>query len=387
MANLIAQVGGATFETRLYITTKQSKVAEAHDAPWDDVWGGSTRPGARSASEHGMGATSGAGKVGITGRPAGVEAGTGRRAAAQRDYISSRVGGCQPAHLICSLLQGVRRVFVLPGAKIDRIIEVMRTCDELEVVLCRNEQTAAFMAAGTCVQGSDGACRASNATLHLSAMHPAWGSAKSPGEAAPPGERRPTQPNGFTSAAAHPVVPPFLMHPPLLLSAFRPRAAHRAGRCGAGHFGCAPAAVGSNPVGSMNAAGLLQSASFPSYLHALAEHGPLFCLLCLHAAAGPGVTNLTTALLPSCLPSTPFPPAFLTATAGPGVTNLTTALATANCEGDPVVALGGNVPVNQRYKATHQVGKKSGAVGSRWSGGAGLHRACEQLRVRAVTAG
>lgn len=34
------------------------------------------------------------------------------------------------------------------GAKIDRVIEVMRTCEELEIVLCRNEQSAAFMAAG-----------------------------------------------------------------------------------------------------------------------------------------------------------------------------------------------------------------------------------------------
>ena len=40
--------------------------------------------------------------------------------------------------------------------------------------------------------------------------------------------------------------------------------------------------------------------------------------------------------------------------AGPGVTNLVTALATANCEGDPIVALGGNAPIAQRYKATHQ---------------------------------
>lgn len=48
-------------------------------------------------------------------------------------------------------------------------------------------------------------------------------------------------------------------------------------------------------------------------------------------------------------------PSHCSPSAGPGVTNLTTALATANCEGDPIVALGGNVPSSQRYKATHQV--------------------------------
>ncbi|KAI7836323.1 hypothetical protein COHA_009831 [Chlorella ohadii] len=108
------------------------------------------------------------------------------------------------AHVVVQNLiaQGVRRVFVIPGAKIDRILEVMRTCEELEIVLCRNEQSAAHMAAGH---------------------------------------------------------------------------GRRTGRAGV-----------------------------------------------------------------------------VLVTSGPGVTNLTTALATANCEGDPVVALGGNVPVSQRYKATHQ---------------------------------
>lgn len=53
---------------------------------------------------------------------------------------------CPPIHT--PLLQGVRRVFMIPGAKIDRIVEVLRNTDEIEVVLCRNEQTAAFMAAG-----------------------------------------------------------------------------------------------------------------------------------------------------------------------------------------------------------------------------------------------
>lgn len=42
------------------------------------------------------------------------------------------------------------------------------------------------------------------------------------------------------------------------------------------------------------------------------------------------------------------------ATSGPGVTNLITGLATATSEGDPVLAIGGEVPVNERLKKTHQ---------------------------------
>ena len=41
-------------------------------------------------------------------------------------------------------------------------------------------------------------------------------------------------------------------------------------------------------------------------------------------------------------------------TSGPGCSNLVTGLATANTEGDPIVALGGAVPVDQRLKQTHQ---------------------------------
>lgn len=41
-------------------------------------------------------------------------------------------------------------------------------------------------------------------------------------------------------------------------------------------------------------------------------------------------------------------------TSGPGVSNLATGLATANTEGDPVVALGGAVPVSDRLKQAHQ---------------------------------
>src|SRR5580658_6183603 len=42
------------------------------------------------------------------------------------------------------------------------------------------------------------------------------------------------------------------------------------------------------------------------------------------------------------------------ATSGPGVSNMTTALATANSEGDPVVALGGAVATAEALKQIHQ---------------------------------
>src|SRR5437879_11745937 len=41
-------------------------------------------------------------------------------------------------------------------------------------------------------------------------------------------------------------------------------------------------------------------------------------------------------------------------TSGPGVSNLTTGLATANSEGDPVVALGGAVATSEALKQIHQ---------------------------------
>src|SRR3984885_15063374 len=42
------------------------------------------------------------------------------------------------------------------------------------------------------------------------------------------------------------------------------------------------------------------------------------------------------------------------ATSGPGVSNLTTGLATANSEGDPMIALGGSVATSQSLKLIHQ---------------------------------
>lgn len=41
-------------------------------------------------------------------------------------------------------------------------------------------------------------------------------------------------------------------------------------------------------------------------------------------------------------------------TSGPGVANLATGLATATAEGDPVLAIGGQVPLPERVKSTHQ---------------------------------
>src|ERR1700752_616572 len=41
-------------------------------------------------------------------------------------------------------------------------------------------------------------------------------------------------------------------------------------------------------------------------------------------------------------------------TSGPGVSNLATGLATANTEGDPVVARGGAVPTSESLKQVHQ---------------------------------
>src|SRR5713101_8895857 len=42
------------------------------------------------------------------------------------------------------------------------------------------------------------------------------------------------------------------------------------------------------------------------------------------------------------------------ATSGPGVSNLVTGLATANSEGDPIVALGGAAPTSESLKSVHQ---------------------------------
>ena len=47
-------------------------------------------------------------------------------------------------------------------------------------------------------------------------------------------------------------------------------------------------------------------------------------------------------------------PGVVLVTSGPGVANLPTGLLTATTEGDPIVALGGNVPLGMKFKETHQ---------------------------------
>ena len=47
-------------------------------------------------------------------------------------------------------------------------------------------------------------------------------------------------------------------------------------------------------------------------------------------------------------------PGVVLVTSGPGVANLTTGLLTATTEGDPVVAIAGNVPLSMKFKETHQ---------------------------------
>jgi len=47
-------------------------------------------------------------------------------------------------------------------------------------------------------------------------------------------------------------------------------------------------------------------------------------------------------------------PGVVMVTSGPGVTNLTTGLLTATTEGDPIIAIGANVPRNMQLKQTHQ---------------------------------
>jgi len=47
-------------------------------------------------------------------------------------------------------------------------------------------------------------------------------------------------------------------------------------------------------------------------------------------------------------------PGVVIVTSGPGVTNLTTGLLTATTEGDPIIAIGANVPRSMRLKQTHQ---------------------------------
>lgn len=76
------------------------------------------------------------------------------------------------------------------------------------------------------------------------------------------------------------------------------------------------------------------------------KHSSIKLVLCRHeqnAAFMAGAFGRLTGKVGVCI-----------ATSGPGVTNLTTGLATATSEGDPVLAIGGEVPIDQRLKKTHQ---------------------------------
>jgi acetolactate synthase-1/2/3 large subunit len=50
----------------------------------------------------------------------------------------------------CLRQHGVTHVFCIPGAKIDAVFDVLRAADEIELVVCRREQNAAFSAGGIC---------------------------------------------------------------------------------------------------------------------------------------------------------------------------------------------------------------------------------------------
>jgi acetolactate synthase-1/2/3 large subunit len=48
----------------------------------------------------------------------------------------------------CLRRQGVTHVFGIPGAKIDAVFDALRAADDIELVVCRHEQNAAFIAGG-----------------------------------------------------------------------------------------------------------------------------------------------------------------------------------------------------------------------------------------------
>ncbi len=48
----------------------------------------------------------------------------------------------------CLRRQGVTHVFGIPGAKIDAVYDALRAADDIELVVCRHEQNAAFVAGG-----------------------------------------------------------------------------------------------------------------------------------------------------------------------------------------------------------------------------------------------
>lgn len=73
---------------------------------------------------------------------------------------------------------------------------------------------------------------------------------------------------------------------------------------------------------------------------------PIEVIVCRH--------EQNAAFMAACYGRLTGKPGVVLVTSGPGVTNLVTGLLTANTEGDPVVAIGGNVPRAMKYKASHQ---------------------------------
>jgi len=86
-------------------------------------------------------------------------------------------------------------------------------------------------------------------------------------------------------------------------------------------------------------------ANLPIYQH-LPEHPRLKHILVRHEQ---GAAHMADGYARAC-----GKPGVVFATSGPGALNLVTGLATANSEGDPVVAIGGAVATADRLKQIHQ---------------------------------
>ncbi|KAI8476037.1 MAG: thiamine pyrophosphate enzyme, N-terminal TPP binding domain-containing protein, partial [Monoraphidium minutum] len=125
-----------TYVSELYAISHSLNPVDIRAAP---------NPRQISAKEANSSATAPAMQQGGGSTPNGGSAANGARPATPTADAKTTGAHVLVANLIA---QGVRRVFCIPGAKIDRIVEVLRETPEIELVLCRNEMTAGFMAAG-----------------------------------------------------------------------------------------------------------------------------------------------------------------------------------------------------------------------------------------------
>ncbi len=89
----------------------------------------------------------------------------------------------------------------------------------------------------------------------------------------------------------------------------------------------------------------IPGAKIDSVFDALVD-SPIKLILCRH--------EQNAAFMASAYGRITGQPGVVLVTSGPGVGNLTTGLLTATTEGDPVIAIGGNVPRNMRLKESHQ---------------------------------